>query len=125
MHRWPDRSFALSLLAVILLACPVFAQSPLPLVDEVPFPALRADCQALVKALDERKAPLPPDVAKELKILLTDGAKQPDAAEKIQKLLDARCLCAVSINPESRVKAARGPASAELTRARPAIVLIK
>jgi hypothetical protein len=43
----------------------------------------------------------------------------------VQKLLDSRCLIGVTINPESRVKVARGPAPAELPFNRAAVVLIK
>jgi hypothetical protein len=121
MHRHP----AYCLISVAILATALPAQPSLPLVDEVPFATLSERCEMLLKTLAERKAPLPAAVEKELKTLLRDGAKQPDAAEKIQKLLDAQCLCAVTINPESRVKAARGPATAELTRDRPTYVLIK
>jgi hypothetical protein len=57
--------------------------------------------------------------------LLTEAPKDRGTIEKIQTLLDARCLCAVSINPESRVKAARGPLDAALVHERPTFVLVK
>jgi hypothetical protein len=69
---------------------------------------------------------LSPGVEKKLGILLEEDAKDGDRAlERLQELLDPLCLVAVSINPESRVKAARGPAVAELVRDRPAVVLVK
>jgi hypothetical protein len=40
-------------------------------------------------------------------------------------LLDWQCLAGVHINPQSRVKAARGPLAAQLRRDRPALVLVK
>ena len=95
------------------------------IVDDVLFAPLRDHCQRLVKALEARKAPLPEGAAKELQRLLRDGTKDPMAAAKIQQLLDQHCLCVVTINPESRVKAARGPLSPVLVRDRPTIVLIK
>jgi hypothetical protein len=39
--------------------------------------------------------------------------------------LEARCLLVVSINPESRVKAVRGPAAAELRLGVPTVVTVK
>ncbi|MBY0526872.1 MAG: hypothetical protein K2R98_25995 [Gemmataceae bacterium] len=122
MQRTP-----LFLAAAILLTCISItqAQPTLPLVDEVEFAPLREQCLRVLKALEARKAPLPAEVEKELRDLLRDGGKDKEAAEKIQRLLDARCLCGVTINPESRVKATRGPLTAELIRDRPTLVLIK
>lgn len=111
---------------VLLMAVPAYAQGGLPVVDDVEFAPLREQCQRLLKALDTLKAPLPADVAKELRSLIAAGAAdRKETAAKLQKLLDAHCLVGVSINPESRVKAARGPAAAELALDRPAFVLIK
>ena len=47
------------------------------------------------------------------------------AVAAVQKLLDPHCLVMVHINPESRVKAARGPRRAELVRDRAVLVLVK
>jgi hypothetical protein len=44
---------------------------------------------------------------------------------EVQKLLDPHCLVGININPESRVKAARGPRLAELVRDRETVVLVK
>ena len=96
-----------------------------PVVEDVAFEPLREHCTRLLKALDDLKAPLPAETAKELKAVLKDGAKDPEAAEKVQKLLDAHCLVRVTINPESRVKAARGAAPAELRRDQEVVVLVK
>jgi hypothetical protein len=98
----------------------------LPFIDDVPFTALRGQVQQLLKALDTLKAPLPGDVDKEFRKLIAAGAAdQKESATKLQKLLDARCLVGVSINPESRVKAARGPVGAELTLDQPVYVIVK
>lgn len=114
-----------TILCLHLLTATATAQTALPIVEEVPFEPLRAHCQRLLEALGKLDAPLPPPVDKELKTLLRNGDKDRAAAEKIQKLLDPRCLIGVSINPESRVKAARGPALAELRLNRPVVVLVK
>src|SRR5262249_60708786 len=57
---------------------------------------------------------------------LLDGKGAPEAAaEAVQKLLDAHCLVAVNVNPQSRVKVARGPAGADLRLGQEGLVLIK
>lgn len=107
-----------------MLATPVSAT--LPVVDGVPVAPLRANCRLLLQALHGLKAPLPAATERDLKGLLADVSSNPDdIAEGIQKLLDPFCLVAVSINPESRVKVARGPAAADLRQNQAAIVLIK
>ena len=51
--------------------------------------------------------------------------KDDAAVEAIQKLLDKRCLAGVNINPESRVKVARGAAVAELAEQGWRVFLVK
>src|SRR5437870_5183147 len=70
---------------------------------------LAANVQRLLQALDSLGAPLPADKT----AALEEAAKARDA-KKIQALLDPHVLVVVSLNPESRVKAARGPAAAVL-----------
>lgn len=127
--RYPVRRtsnrFIATVLCLLLLAVTATAQTTLPIVEDVPFEPLRAHGQRLLEALSKLDAPFPPAVEQELKTLLKSDAKDRTAAEKIQKMIDARCLIGVSINPESRVKAARGPAPAELRQNRPMLVLIK
>jgi hypothetical protein len=48
----------------------------------------------------------------------------PDSPAVLQAL-EGRCLLVVSINPESRVKAERGPAAAELRLGVPTVVVVK
>src|SRR5438477_5655877 len=74
--------------------------------------ALAANVAAVVKALEQLQAPLAVD-GKGLKAALAkaDG-------NRLQELLDAHALLTVSINPESRVKVARGKAPAELRQDR-------
>jgi hypothetical protein len=111
---------------MLLLSGAANAQTGLVIVEEVSLDKLRDHCQRLLQALDELKAPLPADTAKALKALLKEEAKDADAtAVKIQELLDRHCLIGISINPESRVKAARGPATAELQQERETVVLVK
>jgi hypothetical protein len=95
-------------------------------VEDVAFEPLRDHCQRLLKALGALKSPLPAETVKALNAALAEGAKDPEpAALKIQTLLDVYCLVRVHINPESRVKAARGDAPAELRRGQETVVLVK
>ncbi|MBL8794423.1 MAG: CehA/McbA family metallohydrolase, partial [Planctomycetia bacterium] len=66
---------------------------------------LGANVNRLLQALDFLGAPLP----KEKTEALQAAIKERDA-KKLQQLLDPHVLTVVNINPESRVKAARGPA---------------
>src|SRR6266852_3874605 len=103
------------LLAFLVEVGPARGQSPLPVVDGVDVRSLRVQCQQLLRTLAQMKAALPKETERQLHDLLSDEKKDSDeTAEKIQKLLNAQCLVGVSINPESRVKAARGPRPAEL-----------
>jgi hypothetical protein len=123
-----ERWYGLVVCCFVLIwpAAPGHAQLALPLVDEVDYAALRGQCERLLKALAALKAPFSADTEKELQTLLRDKPAEPRvAAEKLQKLLDGRCLVGVSINPESRVKAARGPAVAELKLDQPVYVIVK
>ena len=70
---------------------------------------LGENAKRLLDALDFLGAPLPKETADAIRT----AAKDRDAA-KLQELLDPHVLVQVTINPESRVKAARGPAAAKL-----------
>ncbi len=106
-------------LLLALTVAPVPAQAP-PLVEGVEWAPLRDHCRALLKA------PLQPETAERLAALLRDEPADPDAAAAaVQKLLDPCCLLVVTINPESRVKAARGPAEREMILDKAVTVLIK
>ncbi|HEV2948341.1 MAG TPA: hypothetical protein VGX70_13265 [Gemmataceae bacterium] len=101
-------------------------QSDVPTVDDVDVRALRVQCRQVLDALSKMKAAMAPEIERELRALLKDE-KQPsdELAAKIQKLLNDQCLVGVSINPESRVKAARGPRSAELFVDKESVVLVR
>ncbi len=117
------RSVWLSCTALLLLPAPGRA---LPVVDGVPFPVVQDNCTRLLRALEQLKAPLPGDTHQALRKALAGGTAKPEAAvAQVQKLLDRHCLIGITINPESRVKAERGPAAAELLKGRPAFVLVK
>jgi hypothetical protein len=81
---------------------------------------LAANVTRLLQALDLLGAPLAEDQAE----ALPAAAKARDA-RKLQELLDPHVLVAVTINPESRVKAARGPAPATLQQGGYTPVILK
>jgi hypothetical protein len=121
---YPSRLLLTLALFVAVGSAPTLAA--LPSVKDVDFKRLRADCERLLQALEALKAPLPEKTRQALKRLLANGNKDTDsAAAQVQKLLDPYCLVGVNINPESRVKVARGPAEADLLFKRETIVLIK
>ena len=81
---------------------------------------LASNVERLVDALEYLGAPLPAATRTEL----IAAGRARDAA-KLQHLLDSRVLLLVHINPETRVKVARGPAPAVLQQAGYTPVLIK
>jgi hypothetical protein len=120
------RRFALSGLFLLALAAPAAAEPALPVVEDVEWAPLRDQCRRLLDGLDALHSPLPRDTADALKALLAEEPRDPAAAAaEVQKLLDAQCLLGVSINAESRVKAARGPLAAELRQGEARVVLVK
>lgn len=107
------------------MATPVLAQAPLPLIDEADFAALQPQCRQLAALAEKAKGLFAEKHVDELHRLAKEEAKAASGTERMQKLLDPLCLVGVSINPESRVKAARGPASAELRRGEEAFFLVR
>jgi hypothetical protein len=87
---------------------------------EVEGQPLAANANRLLEALQFLGAPLAAETTQKLQV----AVKARDA-RKIQELLDPHVLVVVTINPESRVKAARGPAPATLQQSGFVPVLIK
>jgi hypothetical protein len=113
-----------SVIAVLLAVGSVQAQE-LPLVDRGEARHLRESCRWLLKSLADIRSPLPAETRRELDRLLASADDGPEALIAIQKLLDPFCLVGVTINPESRVKGARGAAAAGLVAGTPQVFLIK
>lgn len=109
------------LLPLALLLAPLAHAADKPAVVKEEGQPVAANAERVVKALDFLGTPLPKELAKSLQTAID---KQ-DAAE-IQNLLDDRVMFVVGINPESRVKVARGPADAVLQQAgwTPALVKV-
>src|SRR5829696_2491306 len=99
---------------------PLWAADPLPVVGDVEGQPLGQNADRVAKALEFLGTPLPADVASELSAAVTarDG-------KKVQQVLDARALLQVTINPESRVKVARGPGPATIQQSGWAPALVK
>jgi hypothetical protein len=101
---------------------PAAGQSPLPVVEEVDPETFRKYCERLQPSLIET---IRPEDYTELTRLSSIKTPAADFGEKVQKILDPYCLVGISINPESRVKAARGPWEAGLVRGRETFILAK
>ena len=97
----------ISLLSVLLTVSLAPAVDPPPVISDVEGQPLAANAERLAKALEFLGTPLPADTAKALAKAVADKD-----AKAVQKVLDSRALFVVNINPEARVKAARGPADA-------------
>src|SRR5205807_3848907 len=81
---------------------------------------LAANITRLLKALDFLGNPLPADTTK----ALSAAAADKDAV-RIQKALDPQVLAVVTLNPEARVKVARGPAKVTLQQSGYVPVIVK
>jgi hypothetical protein len=109
-----DRSLRDLVLVVAVAAAAQLAAAPgLPMVKGVEAQPLAAQVRRLVEAMDYSGAPFDQNARQALDAALA-RADPELSSEAIQQILDPHCLFAVHINPESRVKVARGPAAAEL-----------
>ena len=108
------------LLPIVLGALCAIAGADSPPLVEVEGQPLAANVQRLMQALEFLGAPLPAETRAGL-----DAAAVARDAAKLQELLDPHVLFVVGLNPEVRVKAARGPAKAVIQQAGFTPVLIK
>ncbi len=109
---------------VILLVPTLLLADDLPLVRGIEAQPLKAQAKRVAEALAYLGEPLSKEQLADLDkaAALTEDDK---AAEAIQKVLDVRCLAGVNINPESRVKVARGAAEAQLVEQGWRVFLVK
>jgi len=85
------------------------------IVSDVPAQPVLMQAQRAAAALEQLGSPLPAADAARLDELA--HAPQDEALSRgVQELMDPRCLAVVHINPEMRVKVARGAAPARLTQ---------
>src|SRR5262245_56090980 len=113
------RRLLISALAALLLPAASFADD-LAVVSGVDGQPLGRNVARLLDALEFMGTPLPKDAAAAIK-----QAAEARDAKKIQELLDPHVLLQVSLNPESRVKVARGPAAAKIQQHGYTPVLVK
>jgi hypothetical protein len=99
------------------------AQTPLPIVEDVPDTELRQQIKLLREVMNDSLTET--DRATLERAANEKPENAANFSENVQKLLDPYCLIGVTINPESRVKAARGPRGSELVRGQETLVLIK
>ncbi len=85
----------------------------LPLVENVSMQPFAAHVKRLLEALDYIGEPML-SAAERKSVQDACASDDPAAFKTIQQVLDAHCLLGVNINPESRVKVARGPARPRL-----------
>ena len=124
-HRWVSAAIALSCIASVdANAQPDRTPPSLPVVADAPAQPLRAQVRNLVDTLNSSVLPCPAAAQADLNAAsqIKDDAQQVAA---IQKALDANCLFAVQINPESRVSVAQGPAKPQLVQRDWRLYLIK
>jgi hypothetical protein len=89
----------------------------LPIVRNVDLQPLIAQVNRVVAAMDYLGAPLSAADRQMLDAAFRLGnARAAEAGESIQQVLDRSCLAGVNINPESRAKVVRGPATPELVQ---------
>jgi hypothetical protein len=107
------RRLVVATFTLFALAASVVAENSVLIVPGVEVQPLVAQVRRLIEAMDYTGQPLE---AKSLETLNGVLAKPDEAkaSEIIQSLLDPHCLAVISISPESRVKVARGPATAQL-----------
>jgi hypothetical protein len=123
-----NHSLLVLLMANALLLVPRAAAradaDPLPMVSNVEFQPLTAQAKRVTEALDVLGQPLVPEVKARLEkaYAITNPAA---GVRAIQEVLDPLCLIGVQINPESRVKAAQGPADANLVQEGWRVFLVK
>ncbi len=112
------RNFSFSLLFILCLQTPVFAQhqhaaSSSSLIKDVEPQPLLAQALRLNEALNYLGSALSKEDQIKLK-QLQDKPLTEETSKTVQTILDPYCLAMVNINPESRVKVERGGAAAHL-----------
>ncbi len=115
----------LGIAVIAWAACAVSTRGDtLPLVSDVEFQPLSAQVKRVVEALEILGQPLKGDDRKAIDRAI-NSTGQDHAVQTIQRILDKYCLVGVEINPESRVKAAQGPAAAKLVQNGWSVFLVK
>ncbi|MDG2382814.1 MAG: CehA/McbA family metallohydrolase [Pirellulaceae bacterium] len=109
----------------LLFAClfSTVATADLPQVTSVESQPLKSQVSRLIRALEFLGQPLNQADQQQLQEALEQSDEV--AVPALQAVLDQQCIAGVHINPESRVKIARGPATAELMEQGWRVFLVK
>ena len=105
---------------ILAIAWPVMSDDKLIPVAGVEGQPLAANAERVMKSMDFLGRPFAADFAKSLQAAID----KPDPVA-VQKILDEAVTFAVNINPESRVKVARGPADGKLQQSGYTPVIVK
>jgi len=120
---WRYSLFLACLLVIASSTC-VFLSAAVPLVADVELQPLKSQVQRIVDALEFLGEPLSGRERRSLDRAYS--RRDPlQAVTEIQKVLDSRVLLSVHINPESRVKVARGNADTVLNEQGWRVFLVK
>jgi hypothetical protein len=104
------------------VASPIAAVADeLTVVSEVPEQPFEAQAKRIVAAMEFVGAPL----TKETAAAVDKAIEGKDSSAALQKLLDPLCLAQVTVNPESRVTVALGPAAKKLVQNGWTVFLVK
>lgn len=118
------RHYFIAFVLVLSVSSRAASADDLPLVRGVEVQPLAAQAKRIAQALAILGEPLSAEQQAALdKAVATMKAE--DAVAGIQRVLDERCLAGVNINPESRVKVARGAAKADLVEQGWRVFLVK
>ncbi len=121
---WCVSIAALSLLWLSGTQPSIAEEPPLPVVGRVDPQPLVAQVSRVVQTLENLGSPLTAEQQQALD-RATQIVEPQDKVRQIQAVLDPLCLAAVNVNPESRVKVARGPAAAQLVQHGWRVFLVK
>ena len=121
INRLPLRLFYL--LCLVIWGNAARAQS-VPPIERLEFQPLAAQARRILQALESLGSPLPAEERASLEKAL-ENSNAAKGALAIQRALDPHCLALVSINPESRVKVAEGPAAKRLIQQGWRVFLVK
>ena len=118
--RFPYVFLLLVIIPCLLMGCPA-GQAVEPPIVNVEFQPLASGVKRLLTTLEVLGAAPPTSVLEEIQDGLASGHSVP-----LQKAIDTEVLAVITISPEERVSASRGPAIADVQQAgyRPAIVKV-
>jgi len=122
--RLVHAAFVVSIIAASPALCGSAAAEALPKIVGVDPQPVKAQAARIAQALELLGAPLTPERKKQLDAAVAD-ANPVTSVDSVQAALDPLCLVGVTINPESRVSVATGPAAKQLLQNGWSIFLVK